>query len=73
MTPFCTFPARELHAFRSSLVAEVARFEESGVSEWPVQLYAEQLLLIHQLRLSHEALTNCRCWFDRAARSTEGA
>jgi len=72
MTPSCTFPARELHAFRSALIAEVTRFEESGVVEWPVQLYAEQLLLIHQLRLSHEALTDCRCWYG-SARATEGA
>ena len=73
MTYSCPFPARELRAFRSALVADVTRFEESGVSEWPVQLYAEQLLLIHQLRLSHEALTNCRCWYEPAVRPTEGA
>jgi hypothetical protein len=71
VTPSCAFPARELHAFRSSLVAEVTRFEESGVAEWPVQLYAEQLLLIRQLRLSHEALNNYKCWYSPAG--SEGA
>jgi hypothetical protein len=70
MTP-CAFAAVELREFRSSLIAEVIRFEESGAVEWPVQLYAEQFLLIHQLRLSHEALTNCKCWYEPAV--SEGA
>ena len=58
MTPFCTFPAREFCGLRTTLVAEITRFEESGVSEWPVQLYAEQLLLVVQLRLSLKRLTH---------------
>jgi hypothetical protein len=70
MKSSCPFPARELLAFRSSIIAEVIRFEESGAPEWPVRAYAEQLLLIEQLRLAHAELTHCRCW---STRSAEGA
>ncbi len=56
----CSFPAKELLAYRR----RVARLADETSDPTMVRNYAQNALLVEQLRLAHEDICCCNGWYD---------
>lgn len=56
----CDFPAKELLAYRRSLVALV----QSSQSAVKIHAIGTTITLIDKLRREHEEIDGCQCWYD---------
>jgi hypothetical protein len=64
----CVFPGKELRAYRRSLVDQVSKLEAldpSGESiHDQLKQIGRQIRAIDKLRLDHEELDGCKCWYS---------
>jgi hypothetical protein len=61
----CKFPAAALRAYHAELIADVKVLEEVGLGA-DLRPYMSTILSIERLRLDHEEVAGCRCWYTPA-------
>jgi hypothetical protein len=59
----CKFPAAALRAYHAELIADVKVLEEVGLGA-DLRPYMSAILSIERLRLDHEDIAGCRCWYS---------
>jgi hypothetical protein len=57
----CEFPAAELAAYSRRLAREADQIPEERVGD--IRLRTQAVLAIQQLRLAHEDIDECLCWY----------
>jgi hypothetical protein len=57
----CEFPAKQLLKMRREAALSADKIGEDRL----IRETMEFVLAIDQLRLAHEALTGCQCWYSR--------
>ena len=56
----CTFPSAQLKELRSQAAADADQSDD----ETFVRTACAFVLAVDRLRLAHEDLTSCRCWYE---------
>ena len=62
----CKFPSRALREYSAHLVAEIGEIKAAEGYSQKVTARLRLGMQINQLRLKHEELNGCRCWYTPA-------
>ncbi|AXC09637.1 hypothetical protein ACPOL_0252 [Acidisarcina polymorpha] len=70
----CPFPAVQLRQYRAELIREVTHIEEFHLdADRRRRPYPDALLALDRLRLAHEEISECGCWYAPVKAAKEAA
>ncbi len=65
----CDFPAKVLLKIRRDVAVSADRTQDMET----IRSQAAFVMAVDQLRIAHEELTNCRCWYEEIERQRSAA